>query len=650
MSVSVGSAPKRINAESWLEVQDPDSKAVWTRDWVVCTGTAIYICKNYKCYKDLKKIISGADVLSILDSELPGHQLGIKTNKETTILRFIGYLSKNNWKYSLDKLIECVNIPVSVECKKEKRYNCNFPLPISYSSCRLTDIIDDITFQLESKFDTKKFVAQKIDSASYCGKIIDCNSSQFKKKCDEFAPNIFSKEDVMNKGIILSVDSTDIEAKQAEQIYKRVKKKMGEKKAEKLQWLIENQHNEILWDKMKTNLNEHYSEQSELRWIWRDENDYNTTLQTKYLKENENRTNELSQNEPLSVKLFKILNECKLIKTNGIHEEIVKLIIIFDIGGSVMPIYYTLSYLPFFQPTSYGKLDEYFNTLKVWWNEVRCAPNHWGVFQPINMKSAATEFAQFLDTRLLKNSSDLKYYLVPVMKMDKIFNIWTGEHLSFELGKQNAKCLGGIELFQRLYLEAAVEGLFGFGRPFVLDLQTISETHGDNWCFDGNGCVLMANNKYKKICELKVGDKVRSFPNFVSTIICCIESNINDKIEMVKLQNDCWITFEHPVLINNCEYNGTYDGLNGLNTDEIKQYGLLWVLPKVIRLPQLRYQDKIYNFLLDSHHTINVNGNWCCTLGHDYTGEVIYHPFWGNSNVVKSFLKSKSNTYPNVVF
>ena len=72
-----------------------------------------------------------------------------------------------------------------------------------------------------------------------------------------------------------------------------------------------------------------------------------------------------------------------------------------------------------------------------------------------------------------------------------------------------------------------------------------------------------------------------------------------------------------------------YKDLQTLNTDEITKYDLMWILPKDIFPVQWRYQNSIYNFVLDAYHTINVNGSWCCTLGHDYKGKIIQHEFLG---------------------
>merc|ERR1719474_1626788 len=153
---------------------------------------------------------------------------------------------------------------------------------------------------------------------------------------------------------------------------------------------------------------------------------------------------------------------------------------------------------------------------------------------------------------------------------------------------------------------------------FDVDMVKIERSHGDSWCFDGLGMVLMADGGFRAISELKVGDEVRSFPDTVSRVKCAILSNIYDHIEMVRLQNDCWITFEHPVLVktaSNSDWDlSRYSDLDSLDSDEIAKYGLEWALPKELYSVHTRYQDKIYNFVLDSHHTINVNGNWCCTL------------------------------------
>lgn len=45
--------------------------------------------------------------------------------------------------------------------------------------------------------------------------------------------------------------------------------------------------------------------------------------------------------------------------------------------------------------------------------------------------------------------------------------------------------------------------------------------------------------------------------------------------------------------------------------------------------------EAIYNFVLDKNHTIIINGEVCCTLGHYFKGEVIEHPYFGTDLVIK---------------
>ena len=91
-------------------------------------------------------------------------------------------------------------------------------------------------------------------------------------------------------------------------------------------------------------------------------------------------------------------------------------------------------------------------------------------------------------------------------------------------------CIGGIELLQRLYLEAIEEGGHAsFDEDLVAFTESrIQESHGDNWCFDGHRMVLMADGGYGDVSKLKVVDEVRSFPNARSKVECVIVSNIND--------------------------------------------------------------------------------------------------------------------------
>ena len=308
-------------------------------------------------------------------------------------------------------------------------------------------------------------------------------------------------------------------------------------------WFVKNQFHQTYWDKIK---DAKYKVKDEVKEKL-DVNVYGSKFdncQLDKFKENEKEIELLSKkNIYTKDKLMKILNECSLIKRYEMPNDILLTMTLFT-GNGIISINYRCSCLPFFVEFKMGK-HVYIEHIKKWWDEIRLSPNNYTTFYPSNIHNASKEFDEFLITKFAENGDGMKYQfsMIPHIKIDKKYNIWNDKHILLTLPTKYSKCVGGIELFQRLYLESAFNG----DSTFNADLIWIEETHGDNWCFDGNGMVLMGNGEYKRIDQLKVGDKLLSFPNNISTIQCRIVSNINDKIEMVKLSNNCWITFEHPI-------------------------------------------------------------------------------------------------------
>merc|ERR1712176_464453 len=186
--------------------------------------------------------------------------------------------------------------------------------------------------------------------------------------------------------------------------------------------------------------------------------------------------------------------------------------------------------------------------------------SHKGIFHPNSIKHAARRFQEFFTQKLSENGINkatkdrIKYheYTIPVfavditalLKMGKCTDLISemkteeviGQNIKIRIDLPTASgssaCIGGIELLQRLYMETIIHCDV---ETFVVELIGLRESHGDNWCFDGMGNVLMANGEHKRIKELKVGDCVRSFgQNKVSMIRCVIVSNLHRKIAMVK--------------------------------------------------------------------------------------------------------------------
>eukprot|EP01084_Bolivina_argentea_P226357 382364_1 len=155
-------------------------------------------------------------------------------------------------------------------------------------------------------------------------------------------------------------------------------------------------------------------------------------------------------------------------------------------------------------------------------------------------------------------------------------------------------------------------------------------------CWDGEGMVLLCDGTQKQIKYLSVGDKVavlNKLPNNINTkcdtaiVKVKIESVVNRKYEMVLVNNKLWITPYHAVL---------------------NSKGDKWKLPCQVGNIEERFEESIYNFILDSGHVLCVNGIWACTLGHDLKGDIIENPMWGSSHVMYDMF-SKMDGYPNVV-
>merc|ERR1712096_300727 len=118
---------------------------------------------------------------------------------------------------------------------------------------------------------------------------------------------------------------------------------------------------------------------------------------------------------------------------------------------------------------------------------------------------------------------------------------------------------------------------------------------------------------------------------------------------MVSLKNKGWITHGHPLLVG-MEEERDYSALKRLDDVELEDHGLKWMLPKDVGVTETRYQSSIHNLMLDvdSHHNINVNGSWCCTLGGGYRGKLIGHPLWSNRLAVQEHLRTQTNAVVSV--
>ena len=147
-------------------------------------------------------------------------------------------------------------------------------------------------------------------------------------------------------------------------------------------------------------------------------------------------------------------------------------------------------------------------------------------------------------------------------------------------------------------------------------------------CCSGDCRVLMQDNNYKLIHLLKPGDKVKTYlPTIDGTIIesissieCIIKTKCIDNMEMLVQKDNLNITPYHPVINRNN---------NSINWSFPISFGSI----KPIQCPY------IYTFVIKDRRSIMVEGYIFSTLGHNLSGDIIYHDFFGTSKSIED-LKS----------
>merc|ERR1712013_884892 len=94
-------------------------------------------------------------------------------------------------------------------------------------------------------------------------------------------------------------------------------------------------------------------------------------------------------------------------------------------------------------------------------------------------------------------------------------------------------------------------------------------SYGGGGCFDGDAQVLMADGSRKAIRDVKVGDRVQSFPHSESRVQCVVEWRTESEKKMVSLKNKGWITHKHPLLVG-IEEERDYSALKRLDDAELE--------------------------------------------------------------------------------
>jgi Mg-chelatase subunit ChlD len=132
-------------------------------------------------------------------------------------------------------------------------------------------------------------------------------------------------------------------------------------------------------------------------------------------------------------------------------------------------------------------------------------------------------------------------------------------------------------------------------------------------CFTGDCLVLMDELRTKRVRDLKKGDIVWGGHKVLALTYTPVMTEVDMIVFMMGLKITPW----HPIKFNS-QSNWTFPA----ETASGKQRRM--------------YVDAYYNLVLESGHTVEMNGITVCTLGHGFTdNSVIQHPYFGTEAVVE---------------
>jgi len=136
-------------------------------------------------------------------------------------------------------------------------------------------------------------------------------------------------------------------------------------------------------------------------------------------------------------------------------------------------------------------------------------------------------------------------------------------------------------------------------------------------CFGGKSLMTLHDGTQKLVETVKKGDHVKT-QNGWSTVKCVVKSHVtNNMALLVSLPCGLTITPWHPIMSEKGE----------------------WIFPSELSKPKFVPCTEVYNFALDSEHTVFVNGVLCVTLGHHETNGKAPHAYFGSSLVIENLMK-----------
>lgn len=139
----------------------------------------------------------------------------------------------------------------------------------------------------------------------------------------------------------------------------------------------------------------------------------------------------------------------------------------------------------------------------------------------------------------------------------------------------------------------------------------------------------MGDGTQKRIADAQAGETVwtPSGPSRIRAVVVC---NSHAPSQPMTQIGGLSITPWHPIRMNGA-----------------------WVYPATVASYTSRPVKTVYNFVLEAHHIVHVEGMECITLGHGIQEPVAAHAFFGTERVIEDLMKlpgwaSGSPTFQNL--
>jgi len=138
----------------------------------------------------------------------------------------------------------------------------------------------------------------------------------------------------------------------------------------------------------------------------------------------------------------------------------------------------------------------------------------------------------------------------------------------------------------------------------------------DNGCFDGMCSVLLADESRKLVKNIRKGDYVAT-PNGPTKVLCVIKFPCkNQTTDLVELEGGLKLTPYHPIRVEG-----------------------QWRFPCELAIATPKFCPAVFTFVLENFHILLIDGVECVTLGHDFTDDVVKHPYFGSQRIIEDLKK-----------